>query len=119
MNLRMRRRQQHVMIERVGDRLERVAQSDEVDDVLVLVQRSFDLRPHAVVVAVQRLADVPVVRDEVRRAEHVALFLQSHRVGFWTWSWSPAQKGGCSKPSRSAANNPAAIRSAVVPGLRR
>ena len=75
----MRRWQQHVVVQRVGDRLEGVTHRDEVDHILVLVERPGDFGPHAIVVAVQRLADVAVERDEVRCAEHMALFLQIAR----------------------------------------
>ena len=60
--------QQHVMVQRVRDRLQGVAKGDEIHHVVVLVRRSLHFGPHAIVVAMQGLANVPAVRDEVPHA---------------------------------------------------
>ena len=52
-------REQHVVVEFVGDLLRPLLERDEVEDVVVLLQRPFDLDRGAVVVAVQPLALVP------------------------------------------------------------
>ena len=72
------------------ERLQRVAQGDEIDHVLVLVQRPFHLDRDSVVVAVQGLANVAIVRDEMRSAEDVVLFIQTDAIGFrhGTHYWS-------------------------------
>ena len=62
-------RQQHPVIQLVEDRPQRPPQGDEIDDVAVLVQRPVYLGGHAVVVAVEPLADVALKRDEVPGAE--------------------------------------------------
>src|SRR5262245_26640470 len=94
--------------------------------------------------AVEPLANVAGEGDEVRRAEDVVLFFEadaehgeqvpspestvsslSYRAESWvSESWTvdsglDYRYGGSTKPSRSAANRAAAIKSAVVPGLRR
>ena len=60
---------------------ELVAERDEVDHVLVLVERASDLDRDAVIVAVQPLADIAVERDEVRGAEDVMFFFEADAVG--------------------------------------
>ena len=70
-------RQQDVVVELVGDRLQLVAEGDEVDHVLVFVERAFDFHGHAIVVAVQPLAHVAVERDEMGGAEDVLLFFEA------------------------------------------
>ena len=58
-----------MVIEGVDDFLQGVAQGDEVDDVVVLVERAVDLGVDVVVVAVNRLANVAGVGDEMGGAE--------------------------------------------------
>src|SRR5262245_829438 len=113
-------RQEHAVIEVVEDRLELVAEGDEADNVLVLVERPFHFYSHAVVMPVQPLADVAGERDEMRGTEDVVLFFEADAVGHGSKFKVQSQfQGGGSRPSRSPANKTAAIRSAVAPGLRR
>ena len=46
--------------------LESISQGNEVDDVLVFVERSINLCEDTIVVSVQAFADVSIERDEVR-----------------------------------------------------
>ncbi len=79
---RMLRGQQHAMIQRVDDLLQGVAHGDEVDDVLILAERSVHLGGHMVVVPMKPLAHVVAVGDEVRGAEDKALLRDADVVGF-------------------------------------
>ena len=54
----MARRQEHVVVQLVGDFLQLVAEGDEVDHVLVFVEWPFDYGRHSVIVPVQSLAHV-------------------------------------------------------------
>jgi len=78
-----------------------VAQGDEVDDVMVFVERVLHLDRHPVIVAVQALAGVAVERDEVAGAEDELVLRQADRVvrgahgrapcyscGWWYWQES-------------------------------
>lgn len=66
------------MIERRRDRRQLIAHGNEIDHVMVFVEWSFDLDSNAVVVPVQRLANVSSERDEVRRGEDVRFFFESN-----------------------------------------
>ena len=44
-----------------------IAQSDEIDNISILIERAFDARAHAVVVPMNPFADVTGERDEMRR----------------------------------------------------
>jgi hypothetical protein len=57
--------QEHSMIELVGDRAGHVLERDEINDVVVLVEISFDLDRRAVVVAVQPLTAITFISDEM------------------------------------------------------
>ncbi len=70
------------MIELLGDEFQRVPQGDEVDHILVFVQRTFDLGRYAVVVTVQTLADVFAEGDEMGGAEDVIFLVQTDPVSF-------------------------------------
>src|SRR5262249_32960468 len=63
------------------DFAKRVAQGDEVNHVLILVERPGDLRRHAIIVPVQPLADVAGKRNEMRSAERQRLFLDADVIG--------------------------------------
>ena len=58
--------------------LQRALEAGEVEDVRILVERTLERRRRPVVVAVERLALVPVVRDEVPGAEHRVVLLDPH-----------------------------------------
>ena len=70
----MFRRQDHVMIELLCFRQHRIPQSDEVDNVSVLIERALDARSHGIVVTVNPLADITGERNEVRGRENELLF---------------------------------------------
>src|SRR5262249_39282677 len=72
------RRQHHAVIQLVGNCLGAVLQRDEVEYVIVLVQRPLDLDGDAVVVAMQALALVAFVADEVPRAEDEVVLADTH-----------------------------------------
>ena len=62
-------RQQHAVIQFVGDRAGQVLKSDEVDHIVVLIQISLNFDGSTVVVTVEPLAVVAVICDEVTRTE--------------------------------------------------
>lgn len=62
---RMFGRQQHVMIQATHNVRQRIAEGDEVDDVLILVQRTADLGFDPIIVPVQTFADVTGKGNEV------------------------------------------------------
>ena len=103
------------MIQLVRERLQLVAEGDEVDHVLIFVERTFDFDRDAVVVPVQPLAHIAIEGDEVRGAEDVLFFFEANAIGHRIYH----RHGGGKSPSRKPAKRAAAIRSAVVPGLRR
>ena len=72
--------QENVVVELVGDRLQFVAEGNEVDHVLVFIQRAFDFDRGAIVVAVQPLADIAIEGDEVRGAEDMLFFFEADAV---------------------------------------
>ena len=118
-NLRMLGRQQHVVIELGGDLAELRADQQKIDDELILVERPVDFGRHVIVVAVQPLARA-AERDEMGRAEDVLGLGDANVIGLSHYGprflTITAQSN---RPSRSSTNSPAAMRSAVVPGLRR
>ena len=118
-SLRMLRRQQHVVVERRDDLAQLVAHQQEVDHQLVLIERSCELRPPRGSCA-RAAARTAAERDEVRRTERRA---RPWRFGRRNDSDNTAslshQHCQCNRPSRNSTNSPAAMRSAVVPGLRR
>jgi hypothetical protein len=61
--------QEHAVVEFEDEGLRQVSQGDEVEDVMVLVERAVHLDGHAPVVAVDALALVAVEGDEVPGAE--------------------------------------------------
>src|SRR5262249_5326315 len=63
------RRDEHVVVQLVGELAHDVLEGDEVEDVVVLVEWAFDLGGHAIVMAVQALALAAVVRDEMPGAK--------------------------------------------------
>ena len=64
------------------DRSQGVAQREEVDDVMVLVERSLDLGRHAIIMPVQPLAGIAVEGDEVAGAEDQVILLDADVVAF-------------------------------------
>ena len=54
------------MIQIVHDRPQRVAHGDEIDDILILVQRPKPFGRDAVIMPMQPLADIAVERNKVR-----------------------------------------------------
>ena len=62
--------EEHPVVDLVDDAAGQVLQRDEVEDVVVLVELAFDLHGGTIVVAVEPLALVPFVADEVAGAEH-------------------------------------------------
>jgi hypothetical protein len=79
-NQGMTRGQENVVIKLVSERFQLIAQGDEVDDVLVFVERPFDFDRYTIVVPVQPLAHVAIERDEMRGAEDVLLFFEADAV---------------------------------------
>jgi len=71
------------MIQRVGDLLQLVAESDEIDDVVIPVERPKHLDVHPVIVPMQPLAHVAVIRDEVGGREDVVFFSQTDAEVAW------------------------------------
>ena len=78
----MLRREEHTVIESIDDLLEGISQRDEVDHIVILIQRAvqFDLDP--VVMSMDPLADVAAERDEVPRTEDEVILGQSDPVTF-------------------------------------
>ena len=83
----------HVVVERGGLLQHRVSQRDEVHDVAVFVERSFDTRTHAVVVAVDSFTNVTGEGDEVGRGKHELFFrdvnAESRVAHEWLLGWCP------------------------------
>jgi hypothetical protein len=71
-----------VVIQLVEYPAQRVSKSDEIDDILVFVERTVHVGRYAVIVAVETLAYVAAIRDEMRRAEDQVFFIKSHPVVF-------------------------------------
>ena len=65
-------RQQHAMIQQGDDARQSIAHGDEIDHILVLVQRAKHLDGYFVVVAVQSFAQIVFQRDEMCGAEDKA-----------------------------------------------
>src|SRR4051812_22192676 len=108
-----------MMIEPGRDFAQVRAEHEKIDYQVVLVQRAGDFDRHVIIMTVEPLA-VAGERDEMRRAEHVFglgdanLVIVTH--GELLACYHTDQ---FSRPSRRSTNSAAAIRSAVVPGLRR
>ncbi len=68
------------MIELPDDFSERVSKRDEVDYVLVLVERPSDFGAHCVIVSMETLADVASKRNEMSGAENELFFLKKNSV---------------------------------------
>ncbi len=73
-------RQEHPVVELVDDGPGQILQGDEVEDVMVDVQVILDLDRRPVIVAVDALALVTRVGDEVARAEDQVILGDSHLV---------------------------------------
>jgi hypothetical protein len=74
--------QEHAVIETVDNPLQRVAERNEVDDVLIRVKRPPHFGIHMIVMAVERFAHIAGVGDEMGGAEDEALFLDANNVSF-------------------------------------
>ena len=68
-NQRVRRRQHHSMVKFIHQRLHRIAKPNEIDYVMIDVQRTFHLDGNPVVVAMQPLACIDVVRNKMAGTE--------------------------------------------------
>lgn len=68
------RRDQHVVVEGIRQLAHDVLEGDEIENVIVLVERGFDFHGHAIVVAVQALTIVAAVRDEMPGTEDQVIF---------------------------------------------
>lgn len=89
LNRRVHRRQEHAMIEFLGQDLQVVAQCDEVKDVMILVERTCGGGADAIVVPMQPFTDVAVERDEMRRTEDQLILLDGDvilRHGRFAWN---------------------------------
>ena len=62
------------MVELVGDGPGHVLESDEVDHIMIDIEVAFDLDGGPVIVAVDPLAVIAVVGDEMPGAEHQVVF---------------------------------------------
>ena len=62
--------------------LQAVAKSDEIEHVVIFIQRSFDFRFNPPIVSVDSLANVSIERNEMRRAKDKRVFGDSHTPGF-------------------------------------
>ena len=62
------------MVELVGDDASHILESDEVDHVVIGIELAFDLDGRAIVMAVDSLAVIPVVRDEMPGAKDQVVF---------------------------------------------
>ena len=71
-----------MMIELVDQRAKRFLCGDEIDDILVFVERSFDFSKYAIVMAVDRFTYVAVKSNKVSGRENELGFLQSNCVLF-------------------------------------
>src|SRR5262245_29049341 len=120
-NVRVLGRKQHAVIEFVRDRPRAVFQRDEIEDVVVVVERPIDFHGHAVVVPVQPFAFAAVVGDEMPGAEDEIVFGNADGVTLGGHIQRSMRNGESSGnwmiPVRKATNKEAATRSAVVPGL--
>jgi len=79
-NQRMTGRQQNMMIELVGERLQFIAEGDEVDHILIFIEWSLNLDRDAVVMPMQSLAHIATKRDEVCGREDVLFFFEADAV---------------------------------------
>jgi hypothetical protein len=74
----------HPVVQLVDDRLRQVLEGNEVDDVVILVKVPLDLDGRPVIVAVNPLALIALIRDEMTRAEDEVVLrdadLESRRV---------------------------------------
>lgn len=83
LDLGMRRRQQHAMVETIDQLLRGVSQRDEVEDVAVFVQWPGDFDGDSPVVAMQSLADVTVESDEVSGTEDQVVLRDADAILFF------------------------------------
>jgi hypothetical protein len=76
------RSQQHMMVEFIRDRLGEPFQRNEIEQIVVFIQVAFDFHRSAIVVAVQPLALVAFVADEVSAAEYELIFRDPDVIAF-------------------------------------
>lgn len=75
---RVMQREQHAMIETIANKAQDFLQRDEVEDVVVVIQPALKRRGRAVVVAVQGLALIAFIRNEVTGAEDGVILCDSN-----------------------------------------
>ena len=73
----MFRRQEHAVVQLVEDCPQRITQGNEIDHVIVFIQRSMHFGRYAVVVPVQPFARVCCQANEMRGAEGQVVFRNS------------------------------------------
>ena len=107
------------MIELVDDLFRVLFQSDEIENVPASrIEIGLDLDGGPVVVAVEPLAAVPFIADEVAAREDEMVLRHADLESFGHGiSHVQRGEGNFIIPSRKAANRDAATRSALVPGL--
>jgi hypothetical protein len=81
MDLRMSGGKNHMVIQLLYDSSECVSEGDEINDIAILIQRTFHLGADPVVVAVQALADITCEGDEVSGAKDQLFFLKLDAIG--------------------------------------
>jgi hypothetical protein len=69
---------EHMMIQLLDHFRERIAKSDKVDHITILVELSGNLGFESIVVAMQTFADITGEGDKVRRREYELLFVQKN-----------------------------------------
>src|SRR5262249_44052576 len=123
------RGQEHPVVKLGSDRLGQISECQEVEDVLILVQVVLDLDGRPVVMAMDPFAVIAGKCDEMTRTEDQAILGNTDKVASGlghdvslrravSQPSDPTGRGKGMMPSRSAAYNVAAMRSAVAPGLR-
>lgn len=76
----MKCRQQYTVVKSFDDIRQTIAKGNEIDDILVFIQRTFDFRLDAVIVTMQALADVACKGNKMSRAKDQLFFLKYHSV---------------------------------------
>lgn len=79
--MRVLGREQDIVIELGGYRMQPIAQRDEINDVLIRVERTIDFDGYAVVVPMKAFADA-VEGDEMRGAKDMLRFGDPHMEFF-------------------------------------
>src|SRR5262249_691292 len=120
-DVRVPRRQHHAMVQFVGDGFGEMLESDEIENVIILIQGPLDLNGGPVVMAMKALTFIAFIADEVARTEDQMVLGDAdletlHHIPH---AHDHGNLGGrVIVPRRKATYKQAATRSAVVPGLR-